>query len=344
MEHDRWLLLLHQIPPKPPYFRAKVLRRLNQIGALPIKNSAYVLPATDEALEDLQWVRREIAEEGGEAWLFETELLDGLTDDQIREAFRSLRATDYSELLEAGHKLLDELRGQPKAGDKRSVRVMTAAEYAELVEAGHDPLEDADAFASTGREAEFRKLKRRWDEVRRIDFFSAPGSQEMETVMSTLDRILSKPAAKPPAGQPSLAGLRGQTWVTRRGVKVDRIASSWLISRFLDPEAKFVFVDPGTYAHTSGEIRFDMFEGEFTHEGELCTFEVLLARSSREDPSLRAVAEVVHDIDLKDHKYQRPETAGVAALIDGLTRRHADDLKRLEEGLALFDSLYARLG
>src|SRR5216117_4117350 len=107
----RWLLVLHQIPPKPAYFRAKVLRRLNQIGALAIKNSAYLLPANDETLEDLQWVRRDIEKQGGEAWLFRTDVIGGLTDEAICEAFRTLRAPDYAELIEAGHRLLDQLRG-----------------------------------------------------------------------------------------------------------------------------------------------------------------------------------------------------------------------------------------
>src|SRR5437667_427431 len=108
----RWLLLLHQIPPEPSYFRAKVLRRLNQLGALPIKNSAYLLPARDETLEDLQWVRREIEEQGGEAWLFRTDTIAGLSDQAIRDGFRSLRERDYQELAREGHKLVDELRAE----------------------------------------------------------------------------------------------------------------------------------------------------------------------------------------------------------------------------------------
>jgi hypothetical protein len=131
--------------------------------------------------------------------------------------------------------------------------------------------------------------------------------------------------------------------VTRQGVKVDRISSSWLVRRFVDPQAEFRFVDPETYTHTDGELRFDMFEGEFTHQGDQCTFEVLLDWTGAGDAALRALAEVIHDIDLKDAKFGRPETAGVAAMIDGLVLRHADDARRLEEGAMLLDALYARL-
>jgi len=126
-------------------------------------------------------------------------------------------------------------------------------------------------------------------------------------------------------------------------VKVDRISSVWLVRRFVDPQAEFRFVDPDAYTHTAGELRFDMFEGEFTHDGDQCTFEVLLGWTGLDDSALRALAEVIHDIDLKDVKFARPETAGVAAMIDGLVLRHTEDTRRLEEGAMLLDALYARL-
>ena len=156
-----WLLLLHQIPPQPPYFRAKVLRRLNQIGALAIKNSAYLLPASDEGLEDLQWVRQEIEREGGEAWLFRVESLAGLSDDSIREAFRTLREPDYKELSENARSLLERIR---KEGG-----------------------------AETNGEGEWRKLAQRFEEISKLDFFQAAGRKETETLMETIDRNLHKP-------------------------------------------------------------------------------------------------------------------------------------------------------
>jgi hypothetical protein len=295
------MLLLHQIPPRPPYLRAKILRRINQLGALPIKNSAYLLPAGEEAREDLEWVRREVLESGGEAWVFGATGVAGLTDDAIREAFRELRRPDYEQLYVAAQKL-----------------------------------------AVNPSESGWRKLKRRYDEVRRIDFFDAPGHAEVEDVMRNIVRLLHQTAQKNAAPKPDLRELKGRPWVTRQGIKVDRIGSSWLIRRFLDPAAVIRFVDPVSYRHAAGEIRFDMFEGEFTHEGERCTFEVLLAWSGIADPALQAVAEVVHDIDLKDERYQRPETAGVSAMIEGLALRHHDDESRLRDGMALFDAIYER--
>src|SRR5436305_5511255 len=102
----RWLLLLHQIPPKPPYFRAKVMRRLTQLGALPVKNSAYLLPDREETVEDFEWVCQEIRKEGGSAWLFRAETIAGLSTDQIEESFRQLRQPEYDELIQMAKSVL----------------------------------------------------------------------------------------------------------------------------------------------------------------------------------------------------------------------------------------------
>jgi hypothetical protein len=132
----------------------------------------------------------------------------------------------------------------------------------------------------------------------------------------------------------------GRTWVTRVGVRVDRMASAWLIRRFIDPDARFKFVAPRDYQPLPGELRFDMFDAEYTHVGERCTFEVLVDRFDlAADAALRAIGEIVHDIDCKDDRYGRPETPGVAAMIEASRGVH-DDEARLERGAALFGDLY----
>jgi hypothetical protein len=143
--------------------------------------------------------------------------------------------------------------------------------------------------------------------------------------------------------KPSLdaAAYRGRTWVTRTGIKVDRMASAWLIRKFIDPEARFRFVPAKGYRPQERELRFDMFEAEFTHEGEQCTFEVLAQRFGLRDPALSAIAEIVHDIDLKDAKYGREEAPGIGQLMAGIAAAHADDEERLRRGTALFEDLYA---
>jgi hypothetical protein len=136
------------------------------------------------------------------------------------------------------------------------------------------------------------------------------------------------------------ADLRGRTWVTRSGVQVDRIASAWLIRRFIDPEARFKFVPGHGDAAASGELRFDMSEADFTHEGDQCTFEVLLRRCGVREAGLRPIGQIVHDVDLKDSRYGRPEAVGIERLIAGIAMRHRDDDARLEHGAGVFDALY----
>lgn len=136
---------------------------------------------------------------------------------------------------------------------------------------------------------------------------------------------------------------RGTTWVTRRGVGVDRMASAWLIRRMIDAEARFKFVPPRGYRPAAGEVRFDMYEAEYSHEGDACTFETLVRRFRLDGPPIRVIAEIVHDIDCKDGKFARPEASGVAMVIDAIARAHDDDQARLDRGMALFDDLLAGL-
>jgi hypothetical protein len=190
------------------------------------------------------------------------------------------------------------------------------------------------------------RLKNRLAQVTGIDFFGADRRVPLEGLLAELEDRLAEPAsAESPEAASSeadpLKNMRGRTWVTRQGVYVDRIASAWLIRRFIDPDARFKFVPAKGYKLAPGELRFDMFEAEFTHQGDRCTFEVLLERAGLQDPALQAIAEIVHDIDLKDAKYGRDEAAGIASLIAGIARAHPQDEERLAQGSAVFENLYA---
>ena len=134
--------------------------------------------------------------------------------------------------------------------------------------------------------------------------------------------------------------FKGRTWVTRQGIHVDRIACAWLIRRFIDADARFKFVPGKNYRPEPGELRFDMFEAEFTHDGDRCSFEVMSERFGLNDPALAAVAEMVHDIDLKDGKYDREETSGLSHLVLGLCMSEREDELRVAGGSAFFDSFY----
>jgi len=307
-----WLLLIHQIPPKPNYFRVKIWRRLQRVGAVGIKNSVYALPATEQAREDFNWILREVVEGGGDASLVEARLVEGLSDEQLQEAFRSARDIDYQEIANQARELA---RGLPRKGEMSGERRVEV-------------------------EAQLARLRKRMAEVAAVDFFQARGRMGVEALLAEVAEKLVLPppkAGKAPAPEEK---PRGRTWVTRTGIHVDRMASAWLIRRFVDPEATVRFVDAREYRQQPGELRFDMFDGEYTHEGELCTFEVMLARFEITDAALRPIAEIVHDIDLKDEKHGRQETAGIEAIINGIAMAHREDEARLTRASALFDDLY----
>jgi len=184
--------------------------------------------------------------------------------------------------------------------------------------------------------AQVARLRADATRIAAIDFFGANGREDVE---ARLVALAGPDAAPAPISTPLVSGS-GHTWVTRREVHVDRIGSAWLIRRFIDPGATFKFVPAKGYKPRRGELRFDMFEAEFTHEGDRCTFEVLLQRSGLDEPALTAIGEIVHDIDLKDGKFARTEAGGIAALIDSLAQADISDQERVERGAQLFDNLY----
>jgi hypothetical protein len=313
LNDPRWLLLIHRIPPKPGYLRVKIWRRLQGVGAVPIKNSVYVLPRSEQRREDLQWIAQEIVKSAGEAVLCEAKFVDGLTDVEIERAFIEAREADYHGVSE----------------DAKAV----------LASMPEGSLAEADG--QSGFEAHLVRLRRRLAQIAPIDFFEAPGRRSAETLIARIEARFKDPAP-PPASAPSanVAEYQKRTWVTRRGIHVDRIACSWLIRRFVDPGASLQFVTEKTYAHAEGELRFDMFDGEFTHEGDLCSFEVFLRRFGMTDPALAAIGEIIHDVDLKESKHARPETAGFERLINGICVAHREDEARLGRGSAVLDDLY----
>lgn len=311
----RWLLLIHQIPPKPAYLRVKIGRHLQRIGAVAIKNSVYALPRDDETQEDFQWVLREIVKGGGDASIIEARFIEGLSDEQVFALFQSAREVDYRDVAEEARQVAASFpkRGPPPENRRNEVANQIA------------------------------RLRQRLSELDEIDFFGAPGREIAEGLVSGMEvRMKASVESHPPAkATVQRDEYRGRTWITRTGIKVDRMASAWLIKKLIDPQARFKFVPAKGYQPQKGEVRFDMFEAEFTHDGDLCTFEVLLERFGLDEPALRAIAEIVHDVDVKDAKYGREEAPGVGQVVAGIAAAHAADEDRLERGSALFEDLYA---
>lgn len=302
----RWLILVHRIPPRPLYLRAKIRQRLAAVGAVAVKNAVYLLPQSADALEDLQWIAQEIVAGGGDAHLFEGDFVDGVAADSAIAQFRQTRDADYATL----------------ASDARGA--LKAAAVADLSSA-------------------HTRLTRRLDEIRRIDFFKAGGRAAAEKAVAAIEARLKKDQKEETLMMKANPDLRGRTWVTRPDIHIDRLASAWFIRRFVDPKARFRF-DDAKSKRRHGEIRFDMVGGDFTHEEDRCTLETLVRRIGLPDKGVRAIAEIVHDLDLKEAKFDRPETAGVRTMIEGLVGRVESDAERIERALPLFDDLHEALG
>jgi hypothetical protein len=286
-----------------------VWRRLRELGAVAVKNAVYALPNQRDAHEDFEWVRAEIAAAGGQATVFQASTIDTMTGDELREAFRRDRGADYRTLTHEADKLTRQA-----AQTRRPSRL---------------------AF-----ERAVRAVRERLTRVERIDYFGAPGRDEARAALATLEAT-SGGSTPAPAPRPTLepAAYRSRTWVTRPRPGIDRMASAWLIRRFVDPEARFDFRDTQT-PRSSGDVTFDTFEGDFTHDGERCTFEVLCLRFGLVDTTLPYLSELVHDLDLKDGRFGRGEATVLEALVEGLRRLHDEDHDLLTRGIALFEALY----
>ena len=305
----RWALLALQLPATPSNARVKTWRRLQQLGAVPVKNAVYVLPASTQAVEDFSWLGREVEAMGGQATVFQADAVDAASDTELVELFRRARAEDYRKLLAEIRKYKPLRRGRRADGK------------------------------------DLRSFGERLEQLRTIDFFSAPGGDELHTRLTELEREAARGTglAPPQTAAPRLdpKDFAGRLWVTRPRPGVDRFACAWLIRRFIDPKARFDFVTDTT--SVGDGLAFDMYDVGFRHEGDRCTFEVLLFRFGLSEPALLRLAEIVHDIDLKDERYRPAQAPTVTQLIDGLRSAFTDDHELLQQGMHLFEALYQAL-
>jgi len=309
----RWWTFAFSLPTESAYSRVKVWRRLQDIGAVSFKKALYLLPENPETLEDLEWTLKEVTAAGGQGVIFSASVVEGLSDGELAALFDAAREAQYQELAGEVRKALSNLervRNRP-----------TSAEVSEQV----------------------IQLREQLAAIEGIDFFQANGREQVQALIDTLEskgRESASSEDEEAAPAESNAGFSGSTWVTRANIHVDRMASAWLIRRSIDPAARFKFVTDRNYQPEPGELRFDMFNAEYTHDAERCTFEVLLDLLAEPDAALRRIADIVHDLDLRDHKYQRPEATGVKMMLDGLAANHERDEDRIEHASSLFEALY----
>ena len=299
----RWLVLSYSLPSKPSSSsRVTLWRRLQRLGALPV-TGIYVLPERPECLESFTWLAQEIRAAEGEALVMAVERFEGLGERELIGRFNEARADAYADLSSA----LETL--------ERSLGT----------EADSPPLKTLD------------KLRQRFAELKRDDFFDSPAGKGIMAKLSELERALSpSPADSAQVSAVNPADYRRKTWVTRPRPHVDRLASTWLIKRFIDPEATILYRDWAKQR----EVSFDMDGAVFGHTGSLCTFETLLAAFALKDKALVPIAHIVHEMDLRDERYVRAEVAGLDALLDGWLASGLSDEELEARGEQLFSGLY----
>ncbi len=320
-QHE-WLLIFYSVPSHPVNARMKIWRKLAKAGAVQLKGAVYILPASDEHQELFQWIINEVKSLGGDGTFVRTSRIETLSDDEVRGFFNERRDAEYRELdktLDGLDRKVQSSRNSALAGTRESV---------------------------TGTLSGLRKT---YEEISGRDFFGASfgkvTGKRIRSLETSLKGLQEPDAAKPaPITRKDPRQYRKRVWVTRHRPFVDRMASAWLIRRFVDREAMFRFIDEKELKGLGPrEIAFDMQGGEFTHHGDLCTFEVLMRSFGIKDLAVRKIAEIVHDLDLKDDKYGNSAERGIEEILTGIRKTVKEDNDMLEKGIAVFEMLYASM-
>jgi hypothetical protein len=311
----RWLLFVHQLPSTPSNLRVRTWRRLQQLGAIPVKQAVYVLPDTPNAREDFEWLKTEVKDMGGDASVFAADNVDAWSDDTLVEEFRRSRQDAYRTLARDVEKALQRARGSRRSRGTRAPAVRRLLDI----------------------------FRERLTALENIDFFGSAGRDRVITLMGQLENQTSDRGRSTTSTSSAVSGevtsYQRRLWITRPRPGVDRMASAWLIRRFIDPQARFGFAVDRESVPEDG-VPFDMFEVEFSHQGDDCTFETLCSVFGISQPAISRIAAIVHDLDLKDARFSAPEVGTVGAMIEGLQLAYADDDALLAQGMTFFESLY----
>lgn len=303
----KWTALAYSFPAKSNSTqRVNFWRRLRRLGAVAPVAGIYLLPAHPACVEAFDWLVQEICQTKGEAFTCIVEQFRGMSEQQLVELFNAARDKEYEEIA-AQLGMVEAALGTASSQERVS-------------------------FKETAN-----KLRRHFGEIVRIDFFHAPMRTRVAEQLAELEQLLS-PEKQSVSTIPlsTVSDYVGKKWVTRPRPYVDRLACTWLIRRFIDPNASIRFgVTP-----EADEIAFDMSEGQFTHSGNLCTFETMLLAFRFDEPELRKIAEIVHEIDLHDGKFVNQEIGGIDAVLTGWLLADVPDHDLKERGIALFEGLY----
>jgi len=313
----RWLTLVMSLPPTPTRHRVSVWRKLQRMGAVSLRGSAWILPETPETKELFEWLMQEVQSSRGEATLLQVDRIEAMRAAQVVALFHKARAAEYEPIVRGCREILAHL---DRGGAARQISIPQVR-------------------------AKLDGLKRELDRIQSIDYLGAPAGKAARDLWERAAKQLAAAESRraPRMGHPrgSVLPAPGSTWVTRPRPHIDRIASAWLIKRFFDAEATFAFADAADAAKKG--IPFDVLGAEFGHQGRDCTFETLMKRFGIKDRRVRVIAEIVHEADLRDGRFARSEAAGVDLAIKGLAESTPDDHELIERGTAIFDGLYTVL-
>jgi hypothetical protein len=317
-----WLLIFYSVPSKPVSNRMKIWRKLAKAGAVQLKGSVYILPENEEHYEFFEWLISEVTSMGGDGAFAKVAQIETLKQNEIIALFNHQREQEYRGVereLEYFERKINSIRkgGRSQQADK-------------LLE-------------------QLNKYVKEFEEIRKVDFFSAKAGvalgKRIGAVMSEIKDMTpssqQEQSVVPLIKHADLDDYQGKVWVTRKNPFVDRMASAWLIKRFIDPKASFAFIDERDIASLDNTtVAYDVRGAAFTHVGDLCTFEVLVKSFGIKDKAVKRIAEIVHDLDVKDNKYHKPETAGVEDILAGIRKTAKNDTDGLERGMAVFEMLY----
>jgi hypothetical protein len=304
-----WLFLLFNLPAKHSRDRVKVWRRLKKFGAIQLKTSTYVLPDEPLHYERFQSLAKEIVDNGGESALVRVKEIEGMPYAALVAMFNEARAREYEEIAEPLTLLSRDARGRKTSPEAYTNRL--------------------------------QKLYRRFQEISDIDFFKSSRGEELEKLFRTAESLESNKGEPERKGRLRAEEYQGKTWITRPRPEIDRVGSAWLIHKFIDPEAKFVFAR--TRAKHQSALSYVMIESEFSHDSDCCTFETLVELFGIRERAVLRLAETIHDADLEDEKYHRVEGFGIDQILKGWAKQGLSDEEILLRGFQCLDGLHAQI-
>lgn len=318
--YNGWLIFFYSVPSRPVSSRMKVWRRLSKAGAIQFKGAVYILPFNDEHYELLQWLTSEVASMKGEAAFIKADMIEAIKNSAIVDLFNQQRESVYRIIEKKIEDIERKLNSVKKGADAKDNKKLSG---------------------------QFIKHQKEFEEIRKVDFFVSKSGNALKKRLANLQAEVNKLSGLKVKAQIAvitpkrIENYKGKTWRTRKRPFVDRMASAWLIKRFIDKKAIFRFIDEKKTENIDKKsITFDIKDGEFTHRGDMCTFEVIVKSFNLKDKALKKIAEIVHEIDMKDDKYENMEARGIENILAGIRKTIKNDLEALEKGMAVFEMLY----